>query len=166
MKRLVLPLLCAAALTACVAPATYQPATGSSGSGFSEQRIENDRYRVTFRGAGSSPQIQDYALLRASDLTLGAGYDWFDVVNRYEDANAYSGSNVSVGTGVGSYGRHSSVGVGVGLGTYQLGSPTRTITLEIKMGKGAKPDAPHAYDARQVAEAVRGRMNGAPAPRP
>ncbi len=175
MNRLVLSAFCTLtlgtlALAACASPPTYAPATGSSSSGFSDQRIEADRYRVTFRGAGPSAQIQDFALLRASDLTLQAGYDWFQVVERTEDANAYSGSTFSIGAGAGGvnygggHGGHTSTGLGVGVSKgFDLGSPNRTIAMEIKMGKGQRPDDPRAYDARSVAQSVHERMGPPPA---
>src|SRR5436189_3527554 len=100
MKRLVLLSLCAAALTACATPAVYAPQTSPRGSGFSEQRIESDRVRVSFHGAGPASLINDYALLRAADLTLQEGYEWFHVVGRSEESAGYSsGPHMSVGAG-------------------------------------------------------------------
>ncbi|MEO1137730.1 MAG: hypothetical protein AAFW68_14195, partial [Pseudomonadota bacterium] len=37
-------------LAACTTATPYGPASGSRGYGFSDQRIEENRYRVTFRG--------------------------------------------------------------------------------------------------------------------
>lgn len=165
MKRLVLTVVCALSLAACVSPATYGPAASARGSGYTEQRIEADRFRVSFHGAGPSAQIQDYALLRASELTLQSGFDWFRVVNRFEDSRYGSGSSLSVGTGGANYGRHSGVGVGIGTSFDLSGGPTRTITLEILMGQGPAPREPDAYDARSVADSVRARIGGGPPPR-
>jgi hypothetical protein len=163
MKRLVLTALGLAALTACASPATYAPQTSPRGQGFSEQRIENDRVRVTFRGAGSDNLINDYALLRAADLTLHEGYDWFHVVGRSQESAGYSsGPHMSVGVGGTNYGGHrghgSAVGVGIGTG-FDLGpGPMRTVTLEVKFGKGPRPDDRDAYDARSVSQSIRAHM--------
>src|SRR4051794_32660228 len=103
MKRLVLSALCALALGACATPVSYGPAISPRASGFTEQRIENDRFRITFRGAGPAAQINDFALLRASELTLQQNYDWFRIVGRSEDIGRDSGPRMSVGTGSSSY---------------------------------------------------------------
>ena len=61
------------ALGACAAvgPTTYGPAD-NKGFGFEESRIEQDRYRITYRGSGGMlPEtVEDYAMLRAAELTL------------------------------------------------------------------------------------------------
>lgn len=158
MKRLLLISLSVAALAACATPVRYAPATSPRAAGFSEQRIESDRFRVTFRGAGPGAQINDYALLRASEVTLQAGYDWFRVVNRSEDVTGGSGPSLSIGTGGGSFGRHSAVGVGVGTGFDLGGGPTRTVALEIKLGRGPAPNDRDVYDARSVERSVRSRL--------
>ena len=59
------------ALAACATPTVYAPANPNAASsvGFSEYRIENNRYRVTFQGgSGAPPQlVNDYAFLRAAE---------------------------------------------------------------------------------------------------
>lgn len=163
MKRLLIPAVCALALGACATPVSYAPAASASGPGFTQQRIESDRYRVTFRGAGPGAQINDYALLRAAELTLQEGYDWFQVVNRSEDVagGRASGSSISIGGGSGSYGgwgRHSSVGVGLGTSFNLGGGPAREVALEIKLGRGPTPQDRSIYDARSVSGSIRQRM--------
>ena len=69
-------------LAACATPSVYAPATRPGGAGFSETRIENDRYRVTYRDAANEASAADFALLRAAELTLAQGYDWFVVDQR------------------------------------------------------------------------------------
>lgn len=71
------------ATAACASSGPYRPAAGSSGTGYSHQAIEADRYRVQFRSAGrDAAKAQDYALLRAAELTLERGYSTFEVVSR------------------------------------------------------------------------------------
>ena len=88
---------CAAlALAACATPTVYAPANPNAASsvGFSEYRIENNRYRVTFQGGpGAPPQlVNDYAFLRAAEVTLRDGYDWFQVVDRFGEQTAAGSS--------------------------------------------------------------------------
>ena len=54
MKRFALPLIAAAglALSACASLAPYGAQTGPAGQGYSEQRIESNRFRVTYNGVG------------------------------------------------------------------------------------------------------------------
>ena len=168
MNRLSLPLIAAAglALTACASLAPYGPQIGPGGQGYVEQRIESNRFRVTYNGVGAPGPVADYALLRAAELTTAQGYDWFEVTQRWIDGRPDSagGLRPSVGVGYGSssyggrYGEYRSSGVGVGVGLNFSGpSPTST-TLEVVMGNGETPDRPNAYDARGVQDSLRPRL--------
>lgn len=154
MKKLLLAAPLALMLAACVTPTAYGPM--QKGVGFSEQKITAERWRVSFRGGGGAPaaQVEDYALLRAAELTLANGYDWFRVDNRFIEQTGYQGASVGVGVGGGSFGRHGGVGVGVSQGMPLNGGPQLTATLDIVMGKGARPDSRDAYDARDVQKNV------------
>jgi hypothetical protein len=122
-------------------------------------RIEPGRYRVTFQGGPGAPpaQVQDYALLRAANLALADGYDWFRVTDRVTRQNGYSGGSLSVGVGGMSFGRHSAVGGSVASGVPLGGGPALVTTLEVLMGKGPKPPEGDVYDARGVQRAIAAR---------
>lgn len=165
MKRLSMIAVAASALalTACASLAPYGPSMGPNGQGFSEQRIESDRYRITYRGVGAPGPVADRALLRAAQLTTEQGYDWFEVTQRYIDGRPDSAGGVrpslSVGGGSsrynGRYGGFSSSGVGVGVGLNFSGpSPTSTV-LEVRLGRGQRPERSEAYDARDVQRNLR-----------
>jgi predicted small lipoprotein YifL len=148
------------ALAACAAtgPAAYGPAD-VNGFGYSEQKIEDDRYRISYQGSGGMPPslVEDYALRRAAELTLEAGFDWFRVSGR--DLSGEERGGVSVGTGFGtsSYGRRSSVGVGVGADLGRVGAQEFfTARMEVLMGSGAAPEDGEVYDARSVLESLTG----------
>jgi hypothetical protein len=162
MKRLLILAAACASLTACSTPSVYAPAKGPNASGFAESRIESDRWRITYRGGsgGSPAQVNDYALLRAAELTLQEGYDWFRVENRYTEAYGGGGGGLSIGVGGGSWGHHSGVGVGASTGVPLGGGAALATTLEISMGKGPKPAERDAYDARGVQAAIRPRAGG------
>lgn len=158
------------ALAGCATSTTpYQPASQGGGYGFSEQRIEENKYRVTFRGNASTTreQVENSLLYRAAELTLQLGFDHFILLESDTDAKrSYSTSS----TGPAFYGRY-------GWGPYYYpfpyyaygwgwGSPwddtyTREITRYsavafVSMHKGAKPaDNPQAFDARQVVDNLR-----------
>lgn len=150
--------VCAVALAACATAVgtAYAPADGK-GYGYSDTRIEADRYRITFSGDGATPQdvVEDYALLRAADIAISNGYDWFRVISR--DVSRENKGGVGIGAGVGGGGRNVGVGVGGDLGT--IGSrPFFTVRMEVLFGKGARPEGGDYYDARAVKETVKARV--------
>jgi hypothetical protein len=165
MTRLTLPLIAAAGLllSACASLAPYGPQAGSGGQGYSEQRIESNRFRVTYSGVGAPGPVADMALLRSAELTTAQGYDWFEVTQRWIDGRPDSAGGmrpsvgVSYGSGHGSgrYGSYSGSGVGVGVGLNFSGPSATSTTLEVVMGDGPKPDRPNAWDARSVQDSLR-----------
>ncbi|MBD7939864.1 CC0125/CC1285 family lipoprotein [Brevundimonas guildfordensis] len=164
MKRLAVVTIAASALalTACASLAPYGPQMGPNGQGYSEQQIERDRYRVTYRGVGSAGPVADMALYRAAQLTVDRGYDWFEVTQRWIDGRPDSAGgvrpSVSLGAGSSRYGGYRASGVGVGLGFDLSGPQPTSTTLEIVMGRGNRPDRREAYDARGVQDAIRPRL--------
>lgn len=161
-------LAAALALSACAtsAPPPYAPSASADVAGYSETQIEANRYFVTYRapGGAAASLLQDYALLRAADLALQNGREWFWVDRRTldEQSNRSSGPSIGVGVGAGSWGGRSggSVGVGVNLpiGGGQRGERARAATVEVRFGEGPKPDDPNAYDARSTAASLRARI--------
>ena len=91
--RLLKPVLLAAAaalaLSACATATPYGPAGPDSRYGYSEQRIDSDRYRINFAGNSvtSRDQVEMSLLLRAAELTRESGYDWFATTNRNTDVD-------------------------------------------------------------------------------
>lgn len=68
-------------LSACALPTPYQPA--ENGYGFSEEEVQQDVMRVTFRGNEhtSVDVVEDYLLLRMADLTFNRGHDYFRILD-------------------------------------------------------------------------------------
>jgi hypothetical protein len=69
--------------------ATPYKSNGIAG-GYSDTALAPDVYRVSFRGNGytSSERAQDFAVLRAADLTLAKGYRYFAIVNEANGGNS------------------------------------------------------------------------------
>jgi hypothetical protein len=150
----VLAIAAVLSLSACATAPTYSPATTTNGAGYSETQIEADRYFVTYRAPGQAEEslVHDYALLRAADITLERGREWFWVDRRSFDGESRGRpSGPTIGVGVGG-GRWSGVPLGGG-----GGATVRSATLEIRLGEGAQPDDPNAYDARAIATNLRAR---------
>lgn len=153
MKRLLVPALAVLALSACATtPTVYQPAMGPRAVGYTEYRIEPGRYRITFQGGpGASAQhVTDLALLRAADLAIADGYDWFRVADRFLQGRPDRGPQMSVGLGSGSFGRRSAFGLGVGTSFNLGGGPAVASTMEVVMGRGPRPSGGDVYDARAL----------------
>ena len=174
----------AVGLGGCVSPTPYQPAVRGSATsgGYSETRIEPDRWRVDFAGNSmtSRETVEGYLLFRAAELTLQNGYDWFSVVDRQTDAKQRTYVEPDplyhpwYGAGFG-YWRPSwrFRGRGFGWRTWDpwYGDPffadrydVQTIqnfeaSAEIVTHKGAKPaDDPRAFDARAVVDNLKPKI--------
>lgn len=161
-------------LSACATPTPYQPATGRHmTNGYSEQRIEDNRYAVTFAGNEftSRQRVENYLLFRAAELTLQAGFDGFTMVNRATDPNMRTRvTHDPFGPGPwGYWGPSWRYRYG---GYWRYWDPwgydpfwandvdVRTVTsyeatAEIVMFKGRRPDDPRSFDARQVVDYLR-----------
>lgn len=151
--------LAALLLAACAtAPTVYRSAAGTpSAVGYSEYRLEAGRYRVTFQGGAGASEVQvaDYALLRAAELALRDGYDWFRIVDRSTTVRGDgAGPRLSIGGGSASVGRHNSLGVGLGT-SFNLGpGPAYARSIEVVFGKGGTPRDHDAYDAREIVKVI------------
>lgn len=86
-------LLIAGSLAACATPPTpYQrnlPGQAIEG-GYSDVRIGQDRYRVSFAGNcyTSRDRVEGYLLYRAAELTLEQDRDWFLILDRMTERKA------------------------------------------------------------------------------
>jgi hypothetical protein len=139
-----------ALMAACATTPVYGPAKSASSEGYLSQQIEQGRHRVSYTDR-DPVRARNLALLRAAEITLTEGKDWFEITNESVDSEGggrSGGPSISVGGSAGS-GGYSGVGVGIGIG-FPLGGGSSTQTLEIVTGAGAKPDKPEAYDARSV----------------
>jgi len=129
----VLGILLVMTLAAC-STSPYRPADGR-GFGYSERQLSNDQFRIHFRAMGdNTTQALDYAMLRASELTLINGYDWFDIANRdtLVDRQPIPGDQSA--------------------SRFATGLKEIEVIMEIHMGKGIRPDSRISYDAREVFE--------------
>ncbi|MDJ0921552.1 MAG: hypothetical protein QNI84_10520 [Henriciella sp.] len=82
MQKLILSGLCALGLVACATTPVYEAADNPNDFGYTEQRIEDDRYRVSYNGDSSTPRatVENFLLYRMSEITLNNGYDHFKVL--------------------------------------------------------------------------------------
>ncbi len=153
----------ASLLAACSSgPTPYQPAGSASYQrGYSETKLENDRYRIAFKGNSLTDRetVENYMLFRAAELTQQSGYDVFTVVSRDTDKDS------SIRRAGGFYGPRFSYmyysprwGWMGGWDPF-FDSPARYDQVtqyeafaEIVMSRGPKGSDPNAFDARQVSQ--------------
>ena len=166
-------ILTAGGLAACATATPYQPnVRGNAASGgYSDYRVAENRFRVTFAGNSltSRDTVERYLLFRAAELTLAQGYDWFSTVERdtevrtrYRDYG-FSGPRFGYSPYFSPhwryYGRYGWSGFYDPFG-WDRDVDIREIrryeaSSEIVMGRGPKPAAdPRAFDAREVVARV------------
>lgn len=158
-------------LGACASVPAYSPAASADAVGYTDQRIENDRWRVSYRGDTrmSSGDVQDYALMRAAQVTLENGGDWFEIVTADTDADAkrryttetdYQ-TQYAVQRSCGVLGCSSRL-VPVTTRTDREVVDTRTVyehAIEFRIGQGQKLEgSPSMYDAQDTFTTLRARL--------
>lgn len=157
-------------LGACASNASkYVPARHAEAHGHYSTQLAENRYRVVYNGDRRTGinATRDFALLRASEITLREGYDWFRVVDRETATEHAQRAGSSIGyervysvdethCGLLSCTRHSRP---VGLARMDLDTDRpvakHSHALEIVMGKGQMPeDGGDYYDARSVSKSL------------
>jgi hypothetical protein len=156
---------CLMTVTACQTPTPYKAALTPNDDGYSTQRLEANRFRISFRGNSLTTRqtVDTYMLFRAAEVTLQNAGDYFIVVNKDVDkSTAYEnyGDDLAWGWGGGWGWRHGFGGPGFGGGFSGGIDYTRPISsydaiADIVTYRGPKPAAnPYAYDAREVLNAI------------
>jgi hypothetical protein len=151
-------------LAGCETATPYQPLAAHNAvpGGFSDQRVDDTHFRVVFKGndVTSRMQVENYLLYRAADVTVGAGFDWFEMVDHSTHNTGETYVSPAFGPGWGywrpdwAFGRRGRFGAwgGVGWDAYDVNEFDRyQATADIFVGHGPKPaNDPRAFDARQV----------------
>jgi len=136
-------------LAACATATPYIP-VASDGHGYKSQKLESDRFRVSFKGNSRTEKdtVRNYLLYRAAELTLANGGDYFVLTSKDTNTDVEQSSTV-----VGSPFLFSGFRFGTGFGGTVVNSSMEeyeaSAVFVIKDGdKPANNSA--AYDARQV----------------
>ena len=156
-------------LGACASSPKYVAADGAYDYGHQSRQIAENRYRVNFNGGqrASLQDTRDFALLRAAELTLAEGNDWFQVIDRETATTETRDREPRVGFG---YERAWTVRESCGVLSctrstrpasyarfdYDTRRPaeSHSHSIEIVMGKGKVPEDGHYYDAREVVKSL------------
>lgn len=170
-----LALILTLVLVACATATPYQPNLYGQkvSGGYSDRRLADDRFRVSFAGNifTSRDRVEGYLLYRAAELTDQNGYDWFMLVDHRTESERRTYVDRSprydpwYGSGYGYWqphwryyrGRSWTIWhphYGHRFWTYDV--DVRTVEkfeahAEIKMGRGPMPeDGQQVFSARQV----------------
>lgn len=140
-------MLCTAVAAACATATPYQPLR--KGEGYAEQKIESNRYRVTFDGnfRTNKQTVENYLLYRAAEITLANGGNYFIVADQNTEADTrYTQTFSGVGSDV--FATRGLLGVGV---STAIPTTEYQAQADILIYKGKKPENnPRAYDAREI----------------
>ncbi|WP_039916892.1 CC0125/CC1285 family lipoprotein [Cellvibrio mixtus] len=141
-------------LGACASNTSSYRAAKPDGTGYKEIALDSTSYRVQFKTRGNQrTTAHNYALQRAAELTLNAGYDWF-IVSKETRRLINEGSN--------------SPQLPETITTHRcglLGCKTQThqapdldierqesytvVLMDIHMGRGIRPEK-NSYDAQET----------------
>lgn len=135
-------------VAACATATPYQPR--DRGYGYSEQKLETNRYRVTFAGNSSTPRetVENYLLYRAAELTLQNGNDYFVMASQGTEANTRYQQTITGYHGFGYYYWYPQVALAV-----SSSEPVTRYEAQayIVMYQGGKPEGEtKAFDAREL----------------
>jgi len=158
-------------LAACASSeAPYAPADEVGDVGYTESQLSADRYRVSYTGRAdtSLELVQDYALLRAAELTVAQNYDWFEVVDRtaiphLEETNSARAA-VEISTGTTSQTRCGLIActttqTSPAFPRTEMDFPAQrehfVASIEVVLGEGEHERSGNIYDAREVIASIR-----------
>ena len=163
MKTRIMLVLAVLIMAGCASQPDYRQAK-KGGFGYTESKLSDTQYRVHFKAKGSDKgKAMDYAMLRAAELTLLEGYDWFVVTDREPLVDKETVQATPTAGFSQRYARVTECGVltcrtsyhpttqfetGVFVGGSQQ-SEIESI-LSIEMGKGTRPTSATSFDAREV----------------
>ncbi len=147
MKTYGIAALAALTLAGCATGSygpVYEPAQSQYDSGYTDTKIDDNRFRVQYRiDNGDTELAQDWALRRAAELTLDQRYDWFQVVSRnrmfrdddferYERLRSHNGGYYDRPRYDDRY------------------DDDAIVSIEVLMGNNPPPRSASVYDARDV----------------
>ena len=155
-------------LAACAGGPSYRAAERDGGYGYSDSQLAENRYRVSYVLRGDDAgAAREMALLRAAELTLLNGHDWFEVASNdvVQDGERRAGTSTvtrmdQTTTSCGLLSCRSTTRPSYHTGVSVTTGPDRQRTsahLEFVMGSGTAPGGASVYQAKELADTLRPR---------
>lgn len=149
--RLFLLMALAITLAGCASGPIYRQAEQPGDYGYRDTMLSTTQFRVSFSGGFGVARetVENFALLRAAQVTLQHGSDRFQVTSRETSPiteTSSFGPTTSFGYGWG----YPYWGTGIG---YSTGGVSRTryeTVLQIRIGQDVPEQGANIYDARQI----------------
>lgn len=151
-----LAVLVTASVAGCAEePPYFGPAGPDHPTGYTDQQIDQNRFRVSYQGNASTPRttVENFLLLRSAEVALQAGYPYFLFDTRDTKTKTTYFSTFTGWPGWGGFGRYGWYGWG---GPIDQDATTVPVTryeayAEIILLTDAQGRAdPHALDAKSV----------------
>jgi hypothetical protein len=154
MRTGIFAAMVALALAGC---ATKYQEMGFAG-GVRAEPVMTDVYRIIASGNGytSADRVQDFALLKAAETTLGAGGNYFTIVNEADRTSVAVGQTPgTVQTNV--IGRTAFTTYSPGA-TYNIVKPGETVMIRVLRLKPGEAPPPGAFPAQDIANTIGPRL--------
>lgn len=133
MTKTTLLMLLVLALSSCASHSRYKEATGS-GYGYTEEKLNQTHYLIQYKVRGNDrKRAEDFALLRAAELTSEQGYDWFIVTQRETHQNNNANTYVIIGINFGKGVRPTRINTTTGdTASYEARETINSLRLKLK----------------------------------
>jgi hypothetical protein len=139
-------LLCGFLSVGCSTGRSYHAFDSYWSLGYNDTRMGDDLWSVSYRGYEiSQGEANDYALLRAAEVTANAGYRYFAVVNE---------QNSTSSTAIGTFNSYQGTGSG-----FMSSTSYPEVRLSIKAFKEKPAGSSAVLDNQYLAPAIRQKYN-------
>ena len=139
-------LLCGFLSVGCSTGRSYHAFDSYWSLGYNDMRMGEDLWSVSYRGYEiSQGEANDYALLRAAEVTANAGYRYFAVVNE---------QNSTSSTAIGTFNSYQGTGSG-----FMSSTSYPEVRLSIKAFKEKPAGSSAVLDNQYLAPAIRQKYN-------
>jgi len=150
-------------------PTAYQESSAESDFGYNETKLTETQYRIEFVGNRftEESQINDYAMLRAAEVTIQKGYDWFTILTSETDRETKTRPDMQVSAatnnrvtrkcgllGCSSYVTSDFSGAGINTNVVD---GKATTTMQISMGSGEAKNPSSVFNAKELAINLRNK---------
>ncbi|NNL56375.1 MAG: hypothetical protein HKO71_01365 [Pseudomonadales bacterium] len=158
-------------LAACASTTPYKPANNGT-YGYRDTALGDGHHRIIFTQRSTDvAAAMDYALLRAAELALLEGHEWFVVSDRQTIVDRQREPVASIGVSrQPSVERHcgllgcttrtrpdTGIGAGAAAHSHAQRSEVQAI-LEVRLGSGELPEAANSYRAADIRRQLKNRL--------
>jgi hypothetical protein len=145
-SHVIAALLCGFLSVGCSTGRSYHAFDSYWSLGYNDTRMGDDLWSVSYRGYEiSQGEANDYALLRAAEVTANAGYRYFAVVNE---------QNSTSSTAIGTFNSYQGTGSG-----FMSSTSYPEVRLSIKAFKEKPAGSSAVLDNQYLAPAIRQKYN-------